>query len=113
MSSTWPEEPGYHWVTHNDSSVTHVAKAAEALNREVPDIAAAQAHATIAQAEATLVVVHTLRDIMGRLQEQTVAVENLQRTVRQVTAGHDGDEDDPLLAPEMVYAQRADPGLEM
>jgi hypothetical protein len=113
MTSTWPEEPGYHWVTHNDSTVTHLAKAAEALSRDVPDTATAQAHATLAQAEATLVVVHTLRDIMGRLQEQTAAVENLRRTVQLAVAERDGDEDDPRMDPAMVFAQRADLAAEM
>jgi len=112
MNSTWPEEPGYHWVTHNDNTATHLAKAAEALSGDVPDTATAQAHATIAQAEATLVVVHTLRDIMGRLQEQTAAVENLRRTVQLAVAGRDGEEDDPRLDPTMIYAQRAGLGPE-
>jgi hypothetical protein len=84
MTSTWPEEPGYHWVTHNDNAASHLAKAASAIH----DPATAQVHATMAQAEATLVVVHTLRDIMGRLYEQTLALENLRRTL----AKHDDDD---------------------
>ena len=104
---TWPDEPGYHWVTHNDSAVHHLAKAAEALNAEVPDTTRAQVHAGLAQAEATLVVVHTLRDIMGRIQEQTLAVENLRRAV----AGRDGSADD--TADTVIFARRADisPGV--
>ncbi len=103
MTSNWPEEPGYHWVTHNDSAVNHLAKAAGALSGEEPDAATAQVHALLAQAEATLVVVHTLRDVMGRLHEQTVAVENLRRTI----AGLDGNEDDPRAAP-LAFARRGD-----
>src|SRR4051794_34267457 len=81
MTSTWPEEPGYHWVTHNDSTTNHLAKAAEALSAPVPNTAMAQVHATLAQAEATMVVVHTLRDIIGRLHEQALVLENLRRTI--------------------------------
>jgi hypothetical protein len=99
MTSSWPEEPGYHWVTHNDNTVNHLAKAVQALGEDVPDTATAQVHATIAQAEATLVVVHTLRDIMGRLYEQSVAVDNLRRTI----AGFEGSDEDP-----MTFAPRAD-----
>jgi hypothetical protein len=84
MTSSWPEEPGYHWVTHNDNAVSHLAKATNAID----DPVAAQVHASIAQAEATLVVVHTLRDLMGRLYEQTVAIENLRRTL----TGRDDDD---------------------
>jgi hypothetical protein len=84
MTSTWPEEPGYHWVTHNDSATTHLMKAANALAQEVPDPAVAQVHATLAQAEATLVVVHTLRDIMGKMREQTAAVDNLRQVISSV-----------------------------
>jgi len=101
MTSSWPEEPGYHWVTHNDSTVNHLTKAVQALGEEVPDTATAQVHATIAQAEATLVVVHTLRDIMGRLYEQSVAVDNLRRTI----AGFEGGNDDDLGADPMAYAR--------
>ena len=32
MTSSWPEEPGYHWVTHNDNTVNHLAKAVQALD---------------------------------------------------------------------------------
>ena len=103
MTSTWPEEPGYHWVTHNDSTTSHLTKAAEALNADFPDTALAQAHATMAQAEATMVVVHTLRDIIGRLYEQTVAVENLRRTI----AGFEGDDDGHGVDP-MLFEHRAD-----
>jgi hypothetical protein len=85
MTSTWPEEPGYHWVTHNDIATSHLLKAADALAGDTPDPAVAQAHAAVAQAEATLVVVHTLRDILGKMREQTMAVENL----RQVLGGED------------------------
>jgi hypothetical protein len=104
MTSSWPEEPGYHWVTHNDSTVNHLAKAASALTGEVPDTATAQVHAILAQAEATLVVVHTLRDIMGRLHEQTVAVDNLRRTI----AGFEGGDDDPRNGSSMVFGRQAD-----
>jgi hypothetical protein len=93
MTSTWPEEPGYHWVTHNDSARTHLVKAANALTQETPDPATAQVHATLAQAEATLVVVHTLRDIMAKLREQTVAVDNL----RQILSGADELQDDRIV----------------
>ncbi len=79
MTSTWPEEPGYHWVTHNDSAATHLMKASNALAQTPPDTALAQVHATLAQAEATLVVVHTLRDIMGKMREQTMAIEDLRQ----------------------------------
>jgi hypothetical protein len=103
MTSSWPEEPGYHWVTHNDSTVNHLAKAVQALGGDVPDTAAAQVYATMAQAEATLVVVHTLRDIMGRLYEQSVAVDNLRRTI----AGLDGNDDD-LGGDPMAFVHRAD-----
>lgn len=107
MTSNWPEEPGYHWVTHNDSTAIHLAKAAEALSGDVPDPATAQAHATLAQAEATLVVVHTLRDIMGRMHEQAVVLENLRRTI----AGFEGFDADPDSVNEPVaYARRADLG---
>jgi hypothetical protein len=92
MTSTWPEEPGYHWVTHNDSATTHLMKAAGALARETPDTATAQVHATLAQAEAILVVVHTLRDIMGKMREQTMVIENL----RQVLNGVEDLPDDRL-----------------
>ena len=101
MTSTWPEEPGYHWVTHNDSTASHLAKAAEALSADFPDTAKAQVHATMAQAEATMVVVHTLRDIMGRLQEQTVAVENLRRTLT-------GFDDDSRTVDPMLFEHRPD-----
>jgi|1185.fasta_scaffold02261_3 multidrug efflux pump subunit AcrB len=104
MTSSWPEEPGYHWVTHNDNTVNHLAKAVQALGEEVPDTATAQVHATIAQAEATLVVVHTLRDIMGRLYEQSVAVDNLRRTI----AGFEGGNDDELAGDPMAFVHRAD-----
>ena len=57
----------------------------------------------MAQAEATLVVVHTLRDIMGRLYEQSVAVDNLRRTI----AGLDGNDDD-LGGDPLAFAHRAD-----
>ena len=90
MTSTWPEEPGYHWVTHNDNAAIHLAKAADALARELPDPAMAQAHAALAQAEATLVVVHTLRDIMGKVREQTMAVENLRQTIAAFDDSDDG-----------------------
>jgi hypothetical protein len=90
--SSWPEEPGYHWVTHNDSTASHLTKAAEAMSTPVPDVAKAQVHALMAQAEATMVVVHTLRDIMGRMYEQTVAVENLRRTIAGLHGGKDDDE---------------------
>ncbi|HEY0538338.1 MAG TPA: hypothetical protein VGD53_08210 [Actinoallomurus sp.] len=103
MTSTWPEEPGYHWVTHNDSAASHLAKAAEALKDDFPDTAKAQVHATMAQAEATMVVVHTLRDIMGRLHEQAVAVDNLRRTI----AGFEGDDDSRPLDP-MLFEHRPD-----
>ncbi|GAA4500584.1 hypothetical protein GCM10023191_049170 [Actinoallomurus oryzae] len=102
--SNWPEEPGYHWVTHNDSTASHLAKAAEAMAAPVPDVAKAQVHATMAQAEATMVVVHTLRDIMGRMYEQTVAVENLRRTI----AGLDGAEDDARNADSLIFGREAD-----
>lgn len=81
MTSTWPEEPGYHWVTHNDSAASHLMKAANALGQAPPDTALAQVHATLAQAEATLVVVHTLRDIMGKIREQTMAIEDLRQFI--------------------------------
>jgi hypothetical protein len=102
--SSWPEEPGYHWVTHNDSTASHLAKAAEAMSAPVPDVAKAQVHATMAQAEATMVVVHTLRDIMGRMYEQTIAVENLRRTI----AGLDGTEDDARGADPMSFGRETD-----
>ena len=89
MTSSWPEEPGYHWVTHNDNATSHLLKAAEALAGETPDTPAAQAHAALAQAEATLVVVHTLRDILGKMREQTMALEN----IRQVLGGEDRQPD--------------------
>jgi hypothetical protein len=96
--SSWPEEPGYHWVTHNDNTASHLAKAAEAMNAPVPDVAKAQAHAMLAQAEATMVVVHTLRDMMGRMYEQTFAVENLRRTIAGFDGGGNGDEDgEPMI----------------
>jgi hypothetical protein len=98
--SSWPEEPGYHWVTHNDNTASHLAKAAEAMNATVPDVAKAQAHAMLAQAEATMVIVHTLRDVMGRMYEQTVAVENLRRTI----AGLDGGDDDG----DAIFGRQAD-----
>ena len=104
MTSSWPEEPGYHWVTHNDSTVNHLAKAAGALNADVPDTATAQVHAMLAQAEATLVVVHTLRDIMGRLYEQTIAVDNLRRTI----AGLDNGDDDPRNGSALVFGRQTD-----
>jgi hypothetical protein len=104
MTSSWPEEPGYHWVTHNDSTVNHLAKAVQALGEDVPDTATAQVHATIAQAEATLVVVHTLRDIMGRLYEQSVAVDNLRRTI----AGFDNGGEDDLNGDPMAFARQVD-----
>lgn len=109
MTTSWPEEPGYHWVTHNDSTTIHLAKAAEALSAEVPDTATAQVHATLAQAEATLVVVHTLRDIMGRLHEQTTVIESLRRTI----AGFDRPDGDPRGPEPMIYARGADvsPGV--
>ncbi len=81
MTSSWPEEPGYHWVTHNDSATSHLLKAADALAGDAPDPAVAQAHAALAQAQATLVVVHTLRDILGKMREQTMAIENLRQTL--------------------------------
>ena len=99
MTSTWPEEPGYHWVTHNDNAVSHLAKAASATG----DPAVAQVHAIMAQAEATLVVVHTLRDIMGRMYEQTIAIDNLRRTL----AKH--DDEDPNAEP-VVYGIDLSPG---
>jgi hypothetical protein len=101
MTSTWPEEPGYHWVTHNDSATNHLAKAAEALNANVPDAATAQVHATLAQAEATLVVVHTLRDIMGRLHEQAVVMENLRRTI----AAFEPPGEDDSRTEQMAYSR--------
>jgi hypothetical protein len=105
MTSSWPEEPGYHWVTHNDSTVNHLAKAAGALSEGVPDTATAQVHAILAQAEATLVVVHTLRDIMGRLYEQTVAMDNLRRTI----AGFDKNgDDDPRNGSPLVFGRQTD-----
>jgi hypothetical protein len=104
MTSSWPEEPGYHWVTHNDSTVNHLAKAASAMNEDVPDTATAQVHAILAQAEATLVIVHTLRDIMGRLYEQTVAMDNLRRTI----AGFDGGDDDPRNGNSLVFGRQTD-----
>lgn len=102
MTSIWPEEPGYHWVTHNDSVAKHLAKAAEALAANVPDTATAQVHASLAQAEATMVVVHTLRDIIGRLHEQTVAVRDLRRAV----AGRDGTDDETHASERMVFGSR-------
>jgi hypothetical protein len=102
MTSSWPEEPGYHWVTHNDSTASHLAKANSALNDGAPDLATAQVHALLAQAEATMVVVHTLRDIMGRLHEQTIAVNNLWHTIANFDSGDD-ERGDPTL-----YARRTD-----
>jgi hypothetical protein len=94
MTSSWPEEPGYHWVTHNDSTTNHLAKANNALSEGVPDIATAQVHALLAQAEATMVVVHTLRDMMARMYEQTIAVNNLRQTIAGFEPPAD---DDPML----------------
>lgn len=81
MTSIWPEEPGYHWVTHNDNAASHLLKAQSALTQMPPDTALAKVHATLAQAEATLVVVHTLRDIMGKMREQTMAIEDLRQSM--------------------------------
>ncbi|MCO5996600.1 hypothetical protein [Actinoallomurus rhizosphaericola] len=104
MTSAWPEEPGYHWVTHNDSAASHLLKAENALARTPPDTAAAQVHATLAQAEATLVVVHTLRDIMAKMREQTMAIEDLRQFMGAGDRGDDRLVDDgvPLPRPGAV-----------
>ncbi|MCO6005786.1 hypothetical protein NE236_12405 [Actinoallomurus purpureus] len=104
MTSAWPEEPGYHWVTHNDSAASHLIKAENALTRMPPDMALAQVHATLAQAEATLVVVHTLRDMMAKMREQTMAIEDLRQFVGVDDLGDDrrGDDGAPLPHPGAV-----------
>ena len=47
---------------------------------------------------------HTLRDFMGRLYEQTVAVDNLRRTI----AGLDNGDDDPRNGNSLVFGRQAD-----
>jgi hypothetical protein len=89
MTTAWPEEPGYHWVTHNDGAAAHLHKAENALSKSPPDTALAQVHATLAQAEATLVVVHTLRDIMAKIREQTMAIDDLRQFVGVDDHGED------------------------
>jgi hypothetical protein len=94
MTTAWPEEPGYHWVTHNDSAASHLLKAENALSMSPPDTALAQVHATLAQAEATLVVVHTLRDIMAKIREQTMAIDDLRQFMGVDDRGEDRRVDD-------------------
>jgi hypothetical protein len=77
-------------VTHN---------AATPAPPPTSDTALAQVHATLAQAEATLVVVHTLCDIMAKIREQTMAIDDLRQFMGVDDLGDNRRMDDSVSLP--------------